>query len=129
MVFLSQASLSDNVVKVTVQTYFVPAAEVFAAKLNFHALTAAAQDSEIVDELENFDIKDYSTISELFKRFPGVNLEGKDSWELLVDWGLTVKGILFYNTLYPLRSLRDEAALTDLMVDLSLHIWGYENKQ
>lgn len=86
---------------------------------------AALLDGEILEEAKNVDIKDYNTISEFFSRFNGVEIGDKNSLELLMKWGVTIKGILFFNTIYPVF-IMDEEALTDLMVDLSLKIWGYQ---
>ena len=38
-----------------------------------------------------------------------------------------VKGIIFLNMIYPVP-FKNEEALTDLMVDLSLMIWGYQKE-
>jgi hypothetical protein len=70
------------------------------------------------------DVKDYTAISEFFGRFKDVDLSDKDPAELLLYWGITIKGILIFNLIYPMP-LKDDEALTDLMVDLSLTIWGY----
>lgn len=90
------------------------------------ALTMATlSDSEIVDEIKKMDVKDYKTASEFFCRFNGVDIGNKDPLEVLVCWGFTVKSIILCDIIYPLP-LMDEEALTDLMVDLSLKIWGYQ---
>ena len=92
------------------------------------ALTVAALlEGEIADELKQVDIKDYSAISELFGRFDGVDIGDKNSLDLLTDWSITVKGIILYSTIYPVP-FRGGEALTDLMTDLSLKIWGYRKK-
>ena len=44
-----------------------------------------------------------------------------------MKWGVMVKSIILYNTIYPMV-LTDEEALIDLMTDLSLKIWGYRKK-
>jgi AcrR family transcriptional regulator len=85
---------------------------------------AALVDGEIVDEVKKMDIKDYKAISEFFARFNGVNIGNKDPLELLMYWGITVKGIILFNMIYPVP-LKNEEVLTDLMVDLSLRIWDY----
>jgi len=88
---------------------------------------AALLDDEIADEIRKVDIKDYSAISDLFGRFDGVDIGDKNSLELLTDWGVMVKGIILYSTIFPM-ALRGEEGLTDLMTDLSLKIWGYRKK-
>lgn len=90
------------------------------------ALTMAALlGGKIVSEVKKMDFKDYKTISEFFCRFNGVEIGNKDPLELLIYWGITVKSIILYSILYPLPLISEEA-LTDLMVDLSLKIWGYK---
>lgn len=92
------------------------------------ALTMATlSDSEIVEEIKKMDVKDYKTASEFFCRFNGVDIGNKDPLEVLVCWGFTVKSIILCDVIYPLP-LMDEEALTDLMVDLSLKIWGYREE-
>ncbi|MGB8310590.1 MAG: hypothetical protein WCE81_01850 [Halobacteriota archaeon] len=92
------------------------------------AMTSAAlHDDEIAEGLRKDEIKDYISISELFGRFVGVDIDDKNSLELLIDWGIMVKGIILYSTIYPM-ALRGEEALTDLLTDLSLKIWGYRKK-
>jgi AcrR family transcriptional regulator len=88
---------------------------------------AVLLDGEIVEEVKEFDVKDYNVISELFGRFDGVDISDKNSLELFADWVVTVKGIIIFSTIYPM-ALRSGEALTDLMTDLSLKIWGYQKK-
>jgi AcrR family transcriptional regulator len=91
------------------------------------ALTLAALlDGEIVDEVKNMDLKDkhYKAASEFFCRFNGVEVGDKDPLEVLMYWGITVKSIILCDIIYQLP-LKNEEALTDLMVDLSLKIWDY----
>ena len=89
-------------------------------------IMAALLDGEIVDEVKKMDFKDkyYKVASEFFCRFNGVEIGDKDPLEVLMYWGIAVKSIILCNTIYPLP-LKSEEALTDLMVDLSLKIWGY----
>ncbi|AKB55048.1 TetR family transcriptional regulator [Methanosarcina sp. A14] len=88
-------------------------------------IMATLSDSEIMDEIKKMDVKDYKTASEFFCRFNGVDIGNKDPLEVLVCWGFTVKSIILCDIICPLP-LMDEEALTDLMVDLSLKIWGYQ---
>ena len=91
------------------------------------ALTMAALlDGEIVDEVKKVDINDYKAMSEFFCCFKGVEIGDKDPLEVLMYWWITVKSIILCNIIYPLP-LKSEEALTDLMVDLSLKIWGYQS--
>jgi hypothetical protein len=64
------------------------------------------------------------TRPEFFCRFNGVDIGNKDPLEVLMYWGITVKSIILYDTIYPLP-LKSEEGMMDLMVDLSLKIWGY----
>jgi AcrR family transcriptional regulator len=85
----------------------------------------ALVDGEIVAEAKKMDFKDYKTAAEFFARFNDVKIGSKDPLELLMYWGIMVKGISFLNMIYPVP-FKNEESLTDLMVDLSLTIWGYQ---
>jgi len=93
------------------------------------ALTMATlSDSEIVDEIKKMDVKDYKAASEFFCSFSGVEINDKGPLEVFVYWGITVKSILLFSMIYLYSTpLINEENLTDLMVDLSLKIWGYQN--
>ena len=78
--------------------------------------------------MRKVDLKEYGAVFELFDRFQGVDLGNKKPFELFIDWTITIKGINLFSTLFP-TFLREEDALTDLMTDLSLHIWGYQKKR
>ena len=94
------------------------------------ALTMATlSDSEIVDEIKKMDVKDYKAASEFFCSFSGVEINDKDPLEVFVYWGITVKSILLFSMIYLYSTpLINEENLTDLMVDLSLKIWGYQKE-
>lgn len=94
------------------------------------ALTMATlNDSEIVDEIKKMDVKDYKAASEFFCSFSGVEINDKDPLEVFVYWGITVKSILLFSMIYLYSTpLINEENLTDLMVDLSLKIWGYQKE-
>ena len=85
----------------------------------------AMVDGEIVNEVKKMDFKDYKAAADFFARFNDVMIGSKDPLELLMYWGIMVKGISFLNMIYPVP-VKNEEALTDLMVDLSLTIWGYQ---
>ena len=87
-------------------------------------MVAALADGEIIDEVKKMDFKDYKTASDSFARFNNVKIGSKDPLELLMYWGIMVKGIILLNMIYPMPFTNEEA-LTDLMIDLSLTIWGY----
>lgn len=90
-------------------------------------IMTALLDGEIVDEVKNMDFKNeyYKAVSEFFCRFNGVEIGDKDPLEVLIDWGIAVKGIIFCDIIYSLSTIKNEESLTDLMVDISLNIWGY----
>ena len=89
------------------------------------ALTIATPaDGEIIDEVQKMDFKDYKAAADFFARFNNVKIGSKDPLELLIYWGIMVKGTILLNMIYPVPFTNEEA-LTDLMVDLSLIIWGY----
>ncbi|HXY88499.1 MAG TPA: helix-turn-helix domain-containing protein [Candidatus Acidoferrales bacterium] len=91
------------------------------------SISAALRDSGIAEGFRKLDLEDYSAISKLFVRFEGVNIDDANSLKLVMNWGVMVKSIILYNTIYPMV-LTDEEALIDLMIDLSLKMWGYRKK-
>jgi AcrR family transcriptional regulator len=87
------------------------------------ALTVAALvDGEVIEEVKKVEAIDIKAISDFFCRFKGVDLCDKNLMEILVNWGFAIKGILFYHTLFPMM---DEEALANLLINVSLKIWGY----
>ncbi len=89
------------------------------------ALTIAAPvDGEIRDEVKKMDFKDYKATADFFARFNNVKIGNKDPLELLMYWGIMIKGTILLNMIYPVPFTNEEV-LTDLMIDLSLTIWGY----
>jgi AcrR family transcriptional regulator len=94
-------------------------------------ILSALLDGEIMEEYKkmdkmDFEYKKHKAASEFFCRFNGVHIGDKDPLEVFMDWGIMVDGIILYNTINPLYLIRSEESLTDLMVDLSLKIWGYQ---
>jgi len=90
-------------------------------------IIAALLGGEIVEEIKNLDFKNeyYKAVSEFFCSFNGVEVGDKDPLEVLIDWGIAVKGIIQCDLIYSLSLIKSEESLTDLMVDISLNIWGY----
>lgn len=91
------------------------------------SISAALHDSGIAEGFRKLDLEDYSAISKLFVRFEGVDIDDANSLKLVMNWGIMVKSIILYNSIYPMVST-DEEALIDLMTDLSLKIWGYRKR-
>ncbi|AKB78883.1 Transcriptional regulator, TetR family [Methanosarcina horonobensis HB-1 = JCM 15518] len=91
-------------------------------------IMTALLDSEIVEEVKNMDFKNeyYKAVSEFFCRFNGVEIGNKDPLDVLMNWGIAVKGIIFCDIIYSLSTIKSEESLIDLMVDVSLKIWGYK---
>ncbi len=90
------------------------------------ALTIAAlTEGEMAGDIKKVDIKDYLAIADIFSRFNGIDIGDKNPMEMLVYWGMTIKGILMLDLIYPVP-FSNKSALTDLLVDLSLNIWGYK---
>jgi hypothetical protein len=94
-------------------------------------ILSALLDGEILEEYKkmdktDFEYKQHKNASEFFCRFNGVEIGDKDPLEVFTDWGIMVDGIIFY-TIYSPNFIKSEESLTDLMVDLSLKIWGYQD--
>jgi len=100
-----------------------------AAKENgplLKALTIALLlEGDILNEIKTVDVNDYKPISDFFRRFKGVNVDEETSLKLLIDWSITLKGILIFSLIYP-NMISSEDDLTDLILDLSLRIWNYQ---
>jgi AcrR family transcriptional regulator len=88
-------------------------------------LLASLIEGEMSKDIKNLDVKDYMAISKFFGRFKGIDMSDKDPAEILLNWGITIKGVLILNLIYPTPMINDDVS-TDLLVDLSLHIWGYK---
>ena len=91
------------------------------------SISAALHDNGIAEGFRKLDLEDYSAISELFVRFEWVDIDDANSLKLVMNWGVMVKSIILYSTIYP-TVFRDEEGLIDLMTDLSLKIWGYRKE-
>lgn len=88
-------------------------------------IAATLLEEEKALDVKSIDINDYAAISQFFSSFKGVDISGKDPIKLLLYWGICVKGALISIMIYPI-SPEDEEAMIDLLVDLSLKIWGYK---
>jgi len=54
----------------------------------------ALVDGEIVDEAKKMDFKDYKAAADFITSFSNVKVGNKDPLELLMYWGIMVKGIM-----------------------------------
>ncbi len=92
------------------------------------ALTIAALlGNEIVEDVKSVDLKDYERIAGFFCTFKGVDISGKGPVEALTLWSTAIKSIILYSVLFP-TLFKDEEHLCDILVRLSLEIWGYEKQ-
>ncbi len=87
-------------------------------------VAATLLEGKIAEDVKNIDMQDYSAISKFFGSFKGVDIGGRDPIKLLLYWGTAIKGTLISCLIYPMQP-EDEEAIIDLLVDLSLRIWGY----
>lgn len=94
------------------------------SKLIKAAATAALMEDEILEDIKTVKVEDYAVIPELFNKFRGVNISDKDAINVLTEWSLTVKSIIFYSIMFP-TIFKDEESLMDMLVRLSLKIWGF----
>lgn len=90
------------------------------------ALTAAAllNKDELLEDIKFINVEDYKAIPDFFSQFDGVNISNEDSITLLTEWSVTVKSLILYNTIFP-TIFKNEEEFLELMVDISLKIWGY----
>ncbi len=90
------------------------------------ALTTAAllNSNELLEDIKLINAQDYKAVSDFFGRFNGVNIPNEDSVKLLTEWSITIKSLILYGTVFP-TIFKDEEESLELMVDISLKIWGY----
>ncbi len=90
-----------------------------------NAVTVAAlMEGEILEDIKSISAEDYAGIPEFFSKFDGVDISDKDHINVLTEWSLAVKSMIFYNTMFP-TIFKDDKSFIDMLVDLSLKIWGY----
>lgn len=88
-------------------------------------MAASLLGGEMSEDIKNMDVNNFIRISEFFHRFKGVDTGDKEPIKLLLYWGTCVKGAFISCLMYPLPP-EDEDAIVELLVDQSLHIWGYK---
>jgi AcrR family transcriptional regulator len=87
---------------------------------------AALMEDNVLEDIKTINAEDYIDIYEFFSKFNGVEISDKDSVKLLTEWSLAVKSMIFYSTMFP-TIFKDDESLLDMLVDLSLKIWGYKS--
>jgi AcrR family transcriptional regulator len=95
------------------------------AKLIKAFTIAALMEDNVLEDIKMANTEDYVIISEFFSNFKGVELSDKDPVNMLTEWSLTVKSLIFYNTMFP-TIFKDEESLLNMLVDISLKIWDYK---
>ncbi len=95
------------------------------AKLIKAFTIAALMEDNALEDIKMANTEDYVIISEFFSNFKGVELSDKDPVNMLTEWSLTVKSLIFYNTMFP-TIFKDEESLLNMLVDISLKIWDYK---
>jgi hypothetical protein len=81
-------------------------------------------EDDVLEDIKTVKAEDYVAISEFFNKFNGVDISNKDMVNVLTEWSLAVKSIIFYSTTFP-TIFKDDESLIDMLVDLSLKIWNY----
>ncbi|WP_235280524.1 TetR/AcrR family transcriptional regulator [Methanosarcina mazei] len=73
-------------------------------------IMTALLDSEIVDEVKKMNFKNeyYKAVSEFFCLFKGVEIGDRDPAEVLMDWGIAVKGVIICDVIYSLSLIRSK---------------------
>lgn len=94
------------------------------AKLVKAVTIAALMEDKVLEDIKRVDSEDYIHISEFFSKFDGVDISDKDHANVITEWSLAVKSIIFYNTMFS-TIFKDDKSFIDMLVDLSLKIWGY----
>ncbi|HML04465.1 MAG TPA: TetR/AcrR family transcriptional regulator [Methanobacterium sp.] len=86
---------------------------------------AALMEDEVLEDIKSINAEDYVSISEFFSKFNGVDISDEDPVNLLTEWSLAVKSMIFYSTMFP-TIFKDDESLLDMLVDISLKIWDYK---
>ena len=86
---------------------------------------AALMEDEVLEDIKSINAEDYVSISEFFSKFNGVDISDEDPVNLLTEWSLAVKSMIFYSTMFP-TIFKDDESLLDLLVDISLKIWNFK---
>lgn len=95
------------------------------AKLIKAVTVATLMEDELLEDIKMVNAEDFTVISEFFSRFEGVDISNKDPVKVLTEWSLTIKSLIFYNSIFS-AIFKDDESLLDMLVDLSLKIWGYK---
>ena len=85
---------------------------------------AALMEDKVLEDIKSVSAEDYVSISEFFSRFDGIKISDKDHVNILNEWSLAIKSLIFYSTMFP-TIFKDDKSLLDMLVDISLKIWGY----
>ena len=90
------------------------------------ALTIAGllKKEELLEDIKLINVEDYKAIPDFFSRFEGINISNADSIKLLTEWSVTIKSLILYSAIFPTVFKNEEESM-ELMVDISLKIWGY----
>lgn len=87
---------------------------------------AALMEDDVLEDIKTVKAEDYAVISEFFSKFKGVDISNENSVNVLTEWSLTIKSLIFYSNLFP-TIFKDEESLLDMLVELSLKIWNYKH--
>lgn len=81
---------------------------------------------DIHEGFKKLDIGNFVIIPEFFSKFSNLELSDKDTSKIFNDWYLAIKGTMFLSTMYP-TLFKDDESLLEMLVDLSLKMWYYNN--
>jgi AcrR family transcriptional regulator len=93
----------------------------------YTAITIASlSDTKFFEGLEDKIIVDESAIQIFLGKFNGINLEGrKNLWEFTAQWLDLLNGAIMHHLFYPSAFTTDDK-LVDMLVEISLKLWGYD---
>ena len=86
---------------------------------------AASMEETIHEDIKTIKVEDYTIITEFFNRFKGVKISNKDSGEVLTEWSITTKSVMYHHSIFPTIFKNDES-LINMLIDISLKIWNYK---
>lgn len=94
------------------------------------ALTVATMlDRKIFEGFEDMGKEKLEAVIGFFGRFRGVDFSDKgEPWLFVAKWSDVTKSIMLHHTIYPTPFESDEE-LVDLLVDISLMMWGFKRER
>jgi AcrR family transcriptional regulator len=70
------------------------------AKLIKAVTVAALMENNVLEDIKMINAEEFIAISEFFNNFTGVDLSNKNPVDVLTEWSLAIKSLIFYNSIF-----------------------------